>query len=280
MDVLRIAAFSDGNAGGNPAGVAIADQLPDESEMQRIAADVGFSETAFAAPISDGASGWRVRYFAPEVEIPFCGHATIALGAALAMRYGDGVFALKLNDADITVEGRREGETIAAALQSPPTRSATAPADLVEAALALFGYTRADLDPRIPPALAFSGANFLVLVLDSRKALAAMKYDLDAGRILMNRAGVVTILLAWSETPRLFHTRNPFASGGVYEDPATGAATAAFAGYLRDLGWPHGGQIDIVQGEDMGMRSLIRADIPPAPGSSIRVSGTARIMGE
>ena len=90
--------------------------------------------------------------------------------------------------------------------------------------------------------------------------------------------GLVTILLVWAETPRLFHTRNPFASGGVYEDPATGASTAAFAGYLRDIGWPHGGAIDVVQGEDMGMRSRLHADIALAPGSSIRVSGTARVM--
>jgi len=105
-----------------------------------------------------------------------------------------------------------------------------------------------------------------------------MTYDLNAGRSLMNREGLVTILLGYAETPRLFHTRNAFASGGVYEDPATGAATAALAGYLRDIGWPHDGAIDIVQGEDMGMRSRLRAEIPPTPGSSIRVSGTARIM--
>jgi predicted PhzF superfamily epimerase YddE/YHI9 len=105
-----------------------------------------------------------------------------------------------------------------------------------------------------------------------------MAYELDAGRRLMKRDGLVTILLAYAETPQLFHTRNPFASGGVYEDPATGAGTAAFAGYLRDLSWPHGGAIDVVQGEDMGVRSRLRAEIPPIPGSSIRVSGTARIM--
>ena len=64
----------------------------------------------------------------------------------------------------------------------------------------------------------------------------------------------------------------------MYEDPATGAAAAALAGYLRDLGWPHGGAIDIVQGEDMGMKSLLRAEILPVAGESIRVSGTARLM--
>ena len=275
MSVLRIAAFSDGDTGGNPAGVLIADELPSESEMQRIAAEVGFSETAFAAPAS---TGWRVRYFSPESEVPFCGHATIALGAALALRNGDGVFALTLNQADITVEGHQNGGIIAAALQSPPTRSTPAPAHVVSAVLALFGYTLDDLDPRIPPALADGGADHLVLGLKTREALASMKYDLNAGRSLMKRDGLVTILLAHAETPRLFHTRNPFASGGVYEDPATGAATAAFAGYLRDIAWPHGGVIDVVQGEDMGMRSRLRAEIPPLTGSSIRVSGTARIM--
>lgn len=261
--------------GGNPAGVMIADELPNDSEMQRIAAEVGFSETAFA--VSTG-TGWRVRYFSPESEVPFCGHATIALGAALALRHGDGVFALALNQADITVEGRRNGGVIAAALQSPPTRSMPAPAQLVSAVLALFGYTHDDLDPSIPPALAHGGADHLVLGLKTREALASMNYDLNAGRSLMKREGLVTILLAHAETPQLFHTRNPFASGGVYEDPATGAATAALAGYLRDIAWPHGGVIDVVQGEDMGMRSRLRAEIPPSPGSSIRVSGTARIM--
>jgi PhzF family phenazine biosynthesis protein len=275
MSVLRIAAFSDGDEGGNPAGVLIGDDFPHESEMQRIAAEVGYSETVFAVPT---ATGWRVRYFSPESEVPFCGHATIALGVALAHKHGDGVFALSLNQAEITVEGRQAGEGMTAVLQSPPTRSEPAPVQLVSEALHLFGYTQDELDPRIPPALAHGGADHLVLGLSSRQSLAAMKYDLDAGRRLMQRASLVTILLAYAETPQRFHTRNPFASGGVYEDPATGASTAALAGYLRDLGWPHGGAIDIVQGEDMGMRSRLRAEISATPGSSIRVSGSARII--
>ena len=275
MDVQRIAAFSDGDSGGNPAGVVIGDALPTVTEMQRVAAEVGFSETAFAAPIADG---WRVRYFSPESEVPFCGHATIALGAALALRFGDGVYTLTLNDARITVEGRASGGLIAAALQSPPTRSAAAQPWLVAEALELFGYAQDDLDPRIPPAIVHGGADHLLLALRERSALASMRYDLSAGRALMNRDGLVTIVLAHAETPQLFHTRNAFASGGVFEDPATGAATAALAGYLRDIGWPHGGMIEIVQGEDMGSRSRLRAEIPPEKGGSIRVSGTARTM--
>ncbi|MDR7377565.1 PhzF family phenazine biosynthesis protein [Rhodoferax ferrireducens] len=277
MQVLKLAAFSDGDTGGNPAGVVVADELPTDAEMQRTAALVGFSETAFAAPAG---TGWRVRYFSPETEVAFCGHATVALGAALAQQQGDGVFALTLNHAHITVEGRRNGSLVAAALQSPPTRSQPAPAALVAETLALFGYSAHDLDPRIPPALIHGGADHLVLALKTRSALATMHYPLAAGRSLMLREGLVTILLAFAESAQRFHTRNAFASGGVLEDPATGAATAALAGYLRDLGWPHGGSIDVVQGEDMGMRSLLHADIPATPGSSIRVSGSVRNMAD
>ena len=275
MKVQKIAAFSDGNMGGNPAGVVISEQHPSDIEMKRIAAEVGFSETAFAAPVNDA---FRVRYFSPESEVPFCGHATIALGAALALKQGDGIFPLILNEAEITVEGCQQDGVISAALQSPPTRSAEALPQLVADTLELFGYTNDDLAPNIPPARINGGAEHLVLGLKTREALAAMQYDLAAGRELMNREGLVTITLVYTETPQRFHTRNPFASGGVYEDPATGAATAAFAGYVRDLGWPHEGVIDIVQGEDMGMRSLLKAEISPEPGSSIRISGTARLM--
>lgn len=291
-ELVRIAAFSDGLQGGNPAGVWIGASLPGAHEMQHIAAEVGFSETAFAAPMStrlpQGVQAveptaelreWRVRYFSPEAEVPFCGHATIALGVALAQRFGEGEYGLHLNQAVIKVSGWLDGEGHwQAALQSPPTHSKPAPAELVAATLDLFGYTPADLDPRIPPALIHGGADHLVLALNSRAALAAMEYELEQGRTLMRREGLVTILLAHAAREQLFHTRNPFAYGGVYEDPATGAATAAFAGYLRDIHWPHGGIIDLFQGEDMGMASHLHAEIPAEPGSSIRVFGRARLM--
>jgi PhzF family phenazine biosynthesis protein len=275
MKVERIAAFADGKVGGNPAGVVICDALPDAAAMQRLARQLGYSETVFAAPSGEG---WRVRYFAPEVEVDFCGHATIALGAALALQCGDGTFRLQLNNAGITVEGSRDGSAITAALQSPPTSSKPASSRLVAEALALFSYAPADLDARIPPAIANAGANHLVLALKSRERLSAMHYDLDAGRTLAAAESLVTISLVHAESSQRFHARNPFPIGGVYEDPATGAAAAALAGYLRDLGWPHNGAIEIVQGEDMGVPSRLHAQISAAPGTSIRVSGMARLM--
>lgn len=273
FDLERLAAFSINGGGGNPAAVAICDLLPDEGRMQAIAAEVGYSETVFAAPVSEG---WRVRYFAPEIEIPFCGHATIALGAELAARHGNGAFQLLLNDRKITVEGRADQSGMFAVLNSPPTRSTMAQPALLERALALFGNERDDLDSRLPSALIEAGARHLALAFAYRQQLAAMRYDFDEGRSFMLEHGLATISLMHAETEILFHARNPFAAGGVYEDPATGAAAAAWAGYLRDLRWPHGGAIEIVQGEDMGVPCHLRAEITPVAGASIRVSGAVR----
>ncbi|MEQ8480809.1 MAG: PhzF family phenazine biosynthesis protein [Hoeflea sp.] len=277
MTVEHIAAFSDGGDGGNPAGVLLAESFPAEAEMRRIAAEVGYSETAFAVP--DGAPDrWRVRYFSPESEVPFCGHATIALGAALARHHGEGRYALALNDAEISVEAAATADGYGAALQSPKTRSRSARPELVNQALGLFGYDVDQLDPVLPPAEIHAGADHLLLALRDRADLAAMSYDLDAGRALMREYGLVTIMLVHVRGNSEFDARNAFASGGVLEDPATGAAAAAFAGHLRDRGWPHGNRIHIIQGEDMGARSSIIAEFGNEKGTSIRVSGATRDM--
>ena len=275
MEVQRIAAFSDGGQGGNPAGVVICERLPDDAVMQRVAADVGFSETAFAAPMQEG---WRVRYFAPAMEVPFCGHATIALGAALARRFGEGIFPLTLNEAQITVEGKVAGEIMQAALQSPPTMNEPASDALLSEALTLFSYQPQELDLELPPAVINAGARHLLLALSRRDALARMTYDLVEGKSMMQRWGLTTIAFVYRETPTVFHCRNAFAVGGVIEDPATGAAAAALAGYLRDSDRLSGRKIRIVQGEDMGMKSVLHAEASLEKGSSIRVSGQARLM--
>lgn len=275
MEILKIAAFSDGGVGGNPAGVVIADDLPAPKQMQAIAAEVGYSETVFAMPQG---SDWRVRYFSPESEVPFCGHATIALGAALTMKNGNGNFILNLQNTTISVQGSERNGKLSAALQSPPTSSSSANKDLVDAALHLFGYEREDLQPRVQPANVNAGATHLLLMLNSRKKLAAMTYDLAIGRDFMNANNLVTVSLVFAQNDQLFHARNPFASGGVYEDPATGAAAAALAGHLRKIGWPHKGEINIVQGEDMGQRSLLKAELGDEPGSAIGVSGAAHLI--
>lgn len=274
-NVSRIAAFSHNNKGGNPAGVLIGDKMPTESEMLNIAKEVGYSETAFLEPYGDN---WKIRYFAPEIEVPFCGHATIATGAALGNRFGVGRYQLFLKSGtEISIEvTKSENDTFLVALQSPKTSSEEAPQEYVDQILTLFNLTKAHLDPKFPIRFASGGAKHLILVLKDRKTLAEMDYQFEAVKSLMLQEDLATISLLWPESDEKFHSRNPFASGGVYEDPATGAAAAALAGYLRDIDWQGKKQFEILQGEDMGCPSHLLVEYTAKQGESIKLIGETR----
>jgi PhzF family phenazine biosynthesis protein len=274
MNILRIAAFSQNNKGGNPAGVVICNEMPSEKEMLTIAKQVGYSETAFLTKVNDA---WRVRYFAPEMEVPFCGHATIASGAVLGENFGEGVYKLVTNQDEITVSVSKSDQgAFIATLQSPQTWSEAAPSEYVENILKEFNLSAADLDTNYPVRFAFAGAKHLIVVLKTRQQLAEMSYHFERVKSLMQKEGLVTLDLLWMESYQRFHSRNPFPTGGVYEDPATGAAAAALAGYLRDIEWPGGNSFEILQGEDMGSPSRLIVQYTMNKGESIRVSGETR----
>jgi len=273
MNILKLAAFSHNGQGGNPAGVVFNDTMPSEEEMLKTAKEVGYSETAFLVKQDDS---WRVRYFAPAMEVPFCGHATIALGAALGERFGDGEYNLVLNDSQISVRAIKSAQGMSSTLQSPGTHSEEALKEYVKRILAAFKWKSEDLNPAFPIRFASAGAKHLILVVKDRKTLADMNYPFDEVKALMAEQGLVTISLLWNESDDTFHSRNAFASGGVYEDPATGAAAAALAGYLRDIGWQGKNEFVILQGEDMGVASRLLVRFSPTVGESVAVSGEVR----
>ncbi len=276
MDILKIAAFSYQGKGGNPAGVVFSDTMPSAEEMLKIAADVGYSETAF---LVKQAEGWRVRYFAPEREVPFCGHATIASGAALGEHFGAGTYTLYLNQGEISVSAEKSADgNFTATLQSPETWSDNAPAEYVNKVLAAFHLERDSLNPDFPVRFAFAGAKHLILTVKDHKTLSEMSYPFEVVKSLMVEADIVTINILWCESQTLFHSRNAFAPGGVYEDPATGAAAAALAGYLRDINWQGAKSFTILQGEDMGMPSRLLVQYSSKTGERVAVSGEARYI--
>src|SRR5262245_46839701 len=188
VSLHRLAAFTTRPDGGNPAGVWVGDTLPDPGTMQRIAAVVGFSETAFVAP----ATGTEriVRYYSPQAEVSFCGHATIATGVVLGEAEGDRTsrLARATGEAPVTVRSR-EGYREASLTSVEPTHT-PAPAALVTAALSALGWRREDLDSSIPPARAYAGAWHLVLAANGAGRLAELDEDFEALRALMLREGL------------------------------------------------------------------------------------------
>jgi len=268
----RMAAFTTNPAYGNPAGVWIGEALPPSEEMQRIAAEVGFSETAFISP----ARGPRrtVRYYSPQAEVTFCGHATIASGVVLGEIDGEGMYVFEISVGEVPVQVSTRGDHIEAALTSVPTRHDPVTDGLLTESLEILGWSRHDLDSAIPPVRAWAGAWHLVLAARHSSRLDRLDYDFDRLAQIMRINDLTTFQLVWRAEDGTFHSRNPFAFGGVYEDPATGAAAAALGGYLRDAGlMPTPAAFTILQGEAMGRPSELLVVVPAQGG--VTVSGTA-----
>ncbi|MFJ9346729.1 PhzF family phenazine biosynthesis protein [Streptomyces sp. NPDC101237] len=277
-EVLRYTAFSARAEGGNPAGVVLDARGLDDDAMLAIAADLGYSESAFLTR-SDEERSYAVRYFSPKAEVPFCGHATIATAIALAERIGPGelVFATRAGTVPVTV-AERDGTVTATLTSVEPHVEEIAGDDLAEA-LAALGWPAADLDPAFPPRIAFAGARHLVLAAATRSRLADLAYDFARLEALMHRLDLTTVQLVWRESATVFHVRDPFPVGGVVEDPATGAAAAAFGAYARELGLvPEDAVLTLHQGEDLGrpgeLTVTLRAGEP-----RVRVSGTGTRIG-
>jgi PhzF family phenazine biosynthesis protein len=274
MKVQKLASFTCGGQGGNPAGVVITDTLPDAAIMQAVAAEVGYSETAFAAPEGEG---FRVRYFAPQAEVPFCGHATIALGAVLGAAFGEKRYQLILNDAQISVDAYQDDARWGAKFVSPRTSYAAADPVMLAEFLGIFDLKTSDLEQGLAPALANCGAKHLVLPLARHDLLHDMAYDFDDGAACMQKHALGTINLIWRDGTGRIYSRNAFAGHGVYEDPATGAAAAALAGYLRDSGVTSA-PFEVVQGVEMGAPSRLWVAAQAGAGAPVEVSGTTRSL--
>ena len=277
VEILRLTAFSNDPDGGNPAGVVLDAAGLTDSEMLAIAAEVGFSETAFlVARPKDGSHSFDIRYFSPLGEVDFCGHATIATGIALGQEHGPSTYEFNSKAGPIEVEVFENGNELAVTLISPPASVRPLTESALEALLEALDWDIEDLDPRFTPAIGFAGNSHPILVADSRDRLAELDYDFDDLLELMEAEGWTTIQLVYPEegdpSTRKWHSRNPWPIGGVYEDAATGSAAAAFGGYLRQHGIAGvGDQIQILQGDDMGRPSLILLTIG---GSQMQISGT------
>jgi PhzF family phenazine biosynthesis protein len=275
MELLRYAAFSADPAGGNPAGVVLDATGLGDTEMQRVAAEVGYSETAFLVPGGEG--HFQVRYFSPKAEVPFCGHATIATAAAYAERHGPGVLHLNTRAGlvEVFTKVRADGATTATLISVEPQTKPISADDLA-ALLEALHWTPEDLDATLPPRVAFAGAWHPIVAAASRQRLAKLDYDMAALASLMAQYDWTTIDLVYRESAQVFHARNPFPPGGVVEDPATGAAAAALGGYLRELGLvAPPATVTVHQGQDMGRPGLLTIEIPAQPGTGIAVTGAA-----
>ena len=187
---------------------------------------------------------------------------------------GEGDYQLHTAVGLVALRVKKVNGQLLASLTSVATKQKQVEQEFLEKVLAMLSWDKAELDPAIPPILAYAGLWHLVIAVRSRSRLQRLNYQIDGLKKLMEGAGITTLQLIWREEEALFHSRNPFPVGGIVEDAATGAAAAALGGYLRDAGivsTPF--EFLIRQGEAMGRSSQLRVNVPLAGG--IAVSGTA-----
>jgi PhzF family phenazine biosynthesis protein len=191
-------AFTTTTDGGNPAGVWIGELLPDGDVMQRIAADVGFSETAFLARGNDGT--WKTRYYSPKAEVTFCGHATIASGVALGTIHGQGTYnhITKVGEVPVAVHTDAAGRMIATLTSIEPSQKPV-PREVLDSAFGALGWDIRDIDTAIPPTFAFAGAWHLVVSVREHATLQNLAYAFEDLRALMAVHDLTTLQLVWRQ---------------------------------------------------------------------------------
>ena len=269
MRILSYSAFTTGLPdSGNPAGVVLDAEGIGRAEMQRIAADLGFSETAFLTEIT--ATSARIRYFTPLDEIAFCGHATVASGVALARAGRGPVVVLSTKAGEVPVEVTAERATLIAV----DTTVSQLADPLLDELLHALRLSRDDLDPALPPAF-IRGGNPHPIVFVRDDALSSLDHDAAAVLHLQDREGWDgTVPVVTRRAPLRFSSRNPFPRGGIREDPATGSAAAGLGYYLRAGGHVTlPAAIEVEQGAEAGRPSLLHVEIRVE--GRVRVTGTA-----
>lgn len=274
--------FTQHRFGGNPLAVVLDAVGLTDPEMQAIAREFHYSETTFVLPARDPRHAARVRIFTPGGELPFAGHPTVGTAFVLAtvgrvpMLASDIVLEEGIGPVPVRID--RIGERVTRCtltVAQLPQESAAAPSREVLARML-----------SLPPVGVLEGAEcwscgvpYLVVPLQSVDAIARCRLDLPvweealAGQTSRKVYPVVRL------DEKSWHVRMFAPSVGVPEDPATGSAAAAFAGWLAKR-QPDGNgttRVTIRQGLELGRPSELALAFDQRTGkvTAVRVGGAS-----
>ncbi len=275
---------------GNPLAVVLDSDGLDGAAMQRIAREFNLSETVFVSEPHDPVNAARIRIFTPATELPFAGHPTVGTAVLLAKLQAPDLLAgqdvglvLEETIGPVTCSVRhRRGEAAHASFDVPrlPEPAGAPPSTAALAALTglepqAIGFARHE------PARLSAGVAFTFVPLASLAALA--RVVLRGGEDGPRQA-FYFYAPDGSGRPHAFRARMMATGLGVREDPATGAAAAAFAGALLKGEQLRDGDHDctLEQGVEMGRPSLLGLSFSVEAGrlARIAVGGSAVLVAE
>ena len=288
--------FTDRPLAGNPLAVVIDSEGLDTAAMQKIAAEFNLSETVFVLPPHDPINTARLRIFTPKAELPFAGHPTIGtavligeLRAAGLMRSQDVRLVLEEPVGNVSCLARhRSGQARQAEFMLPKLPTYLANAQPREKLAAALGLAPSDIGfARHQPAVFSAGTPFTCVPVANLAALTAARPRLDLFDDAFTPPGPAHAYLyaaADDEASHDFEVRMFAPTLGVFEDPATGAAAAAFAGALMQFeDVPDGHHaLTLLQGMALGRPSRIVLSLDVENGALVEASigGAAIIVAE
>jgi trans-2,3-dihydro-3-hydroxyanthranilate isomerase len=280
--------FTDSPFGGNQLAVfPDATGIP-ESALLALTREFNFSETTFCYPPADAANTARVRIFTPGQEIPFAGHPTVGTAIVLASRMGTGERRLVLEEGvgPIAVTVRSDGKAHFAQFAVARLPEIGAPVATRNTLAEILSLTTDDIlgGTSAPQALS-CGLPFVMVGVKSLKALAHARLKYDKWEATMGKAPARDLFVFTADPdsgPTHYRARCFVPGQGVPEDPATGSANAAFAGFLAARSAERHGTLawTVRQGVEMGRPSTIEIEADKRDGAitAVRVAGSAVFM--
>jgi trans-2,3-dihydro-3-hydroxyanthranilate isomerase len=275
----RIDVFTDRPFCGTPLADFTRAQGLDTDTMQRIARELGLSETSFVFPTDDSSYDYSVRIFTPTTELSAGGAPSLGTVFALAreeqLRESSGRFVLEEKGGAISV-------TLVAPMMTmkQPCPQVLDPLREPDAASGLLCLSRQDLLPGAPPQVVECGAPYTLVAVRSLEALSRIELRMDIWRRTLAKTPASTVVAFTPEANGPYTARaRVFAPAlGVHEDAATAPACGAIVAFMVDRGLlaeKAAGQAIIEQGVEMGRRSEVHVMLVCDGGrpSALRIGG-------
>jgi len=238
LKVYQIDSFTKERFKGNPAGVVVnADGLTD-LEMQRIARELNNSETAFLFSPDDTTCDGVIRYFTPKIEVPTCGHATIAAmyAKALEENLDSCVLRIKTKIGVLPFEiMMKDGDYQVIMTQGEFELGPTFESDTTQKLLTALGLDYSDMDMKCPIQIASTGHSKVMIGIKSRQKLNDLtpkSNDLAELSRQINCNGYFVFTFDSDRVDTLTYGRMFAPAIGITEDPVTGNANGPLGGYL------------------------------------------------
>jgi len=287
IKVYHVDAFTTETFGGNAAGVVLDGEFLTEEDMQSIAKELNLAESVFLLPAHDQEADYRVKYFTPTEEVNFCGHATVGLTWLLATELGlaketSGV-VLETKIGNVPVVWHEENGEIVDVEMTQVTPKTRDFAIDVEVLSDLLGVSSDRIDPSYPIKLANTGNWHLLVPMKHQQDIDQASPNLTALAKMNKENGISTTHLYTFHTSKEcdLYTRD-FAPGiGIPEDPVTGAANGALAGFLyleNIISQQSTTHLSIAQGDTIGRSGMLTITVIPNESKPvIKVAGAAVI---